>query len=104
MPKTGSHEIQDDHILGLPMGGEHIEKIARAYKEFAGVDGFSRAVDLEEIRDNDYNLNVTLYVFPQEEVEEIDVAEEWEELRRLEKELVEVERKIEEYLRELEFK
>jgi len=83
------------------LGDEHIEKIAKAYSEFANVDGFSRAVDLEEIRGNDYNLNVTLYVFPLEETEEIDVAKEWEELRRLEKELVEVERKIEEYLREL---
>ena len=101
MPKTGSHEIQDDHILGLPMGGEHIEKIARAYKEFAGVDGFSRAVDLEEIRGSDYNLNVTLYVFPQEEVEEINVAKEWEALRKIEEELAEGERKIEGYLREL---
>jgi len=83
------------------LGDEHIEKISRAYKEFAGVDGFSRAVDLEEIMGNDYNLNVTLYVFPQEEVEEIDVAEEWEALRKIEEELAEGERKIEGYLREL---
>ena len=55
----------------------------------------------KEIEENDYNLNVTLYVFPEEETEEIDVPKEWEELRRLEGELVEIERKIEGYLREL---
>lgn len=55
------------------------------------------------MRKNDYNLNVTLYVFPQEEVEEIDVAKEWEELRGIEREIDEVERRIEEYLAELGF-
>ncbi|RKY75054.1 SAM-dependent DNA methyltransferase, partial [candidate division KSB1 bacterium] len=71
--------------------------------EFKDSDGFSRAVEIEKIKENDYNLNVTLYVFPEEEVEEIDVTGEWEELRGLEGELVEIERKIEGYLRELEY-
>ena len=57
----------------------------------------------KEIEENDYNLNVTLYVFPEEVTEEIDVPKEWEELRRLEGELVEIERRIEGYLRELEY-
>ena len=52
--------------------------------------------------ENDYNLNVTLYVFPEEEeVEEIDVEKEWRELRDLEGELGSIENKIEGYLREL---
>jgi len=85
------------------LGDEHIEKIVKAYKEFKDSDGFSRAVEIEKIKENDYNLNVTLYVFPEEEVEEIDVTGEWEELRGLEGELVEIKRKIEGYLRELEY-
>ena len=60
-------------------------------------------MERKEIEENDYNLNVTLHVFPEEEAEEIDVAKEWEELRRLEGELVEIERRIEGYLRELEY-
>lgn len=82
-------------------GDEHIEKIVAAYREFKDAEGFSKAVDLEKIRENDYNLNVTLYVFPEEEAEEIDVAEEWREIRRLESELAEVEMRIEGYLEEL---
>ena len=70
---------------------------------FSEIEGFSRAVERKEIEENDYNLNVTLYVFPEEETEEIDVAKEWKELRRLEGELVEIERRIEGYLRELEY-
>ena len=60
-------------------------------------------MERKEIEENDYNLNVTLYVFPEEEAEEIDVPKEWEERRRLEGELVEIERRIEGYLRELEY-
>ncbi len=83
------------------LGDEHIEKIVKAYREFKDGDGFSRVVDLEEIRENDYNLNVTLYVYPQEEMEEIDVAKEWRELRAIEEEIASVEEKIEGYLAEL---
>ena len=80
---------------------EHIKKIAQAYNEFKETEGFSRIVTLDEIKENDFNLNVTLYVFPKEEVEEIDVAKEWEELRAIEREIASVEDKIEEYLVEL---
>ncbi|HDH43934.1 MAG TPA: SAM-dependent DNA methyltransferase, partial [Thermococcus sp.] len=83
------------------LGRDHIEKIANAYKNFSEIEGFSRAVERKEIEENDFNLNVTLYVFPEEETEEIDVTKEWEELRRLEGELGEIERRIEGYLREL---
>jgi Type I restriction-modification system methyltransferase subunit len=83
------------------LGDEHIEKIVEAYRELKDIEGFSKAVDLEKIKENDYNLNVTLYVFPEEETEKIDVEEEWREIRRLEGELAEVERRIEGYLEEL---
>jgi len=56
-------------------------------------------VDIEEIKENDYNLNVTLYVYPEVEYEEIDVEKEWAEITRIDEELKEVDRKIEEYLR-----
>ena len=86
------------------LGDEHIEKIVKAYKEFRDSDGFSRVVEIEKIKkENDYNLNVTLYVFPEEEVEEIDVAKEWEGLCKVERELVEIDRKIENYLKELRY-
>jgi len=100
---SGEYEQHPDVRKLNRLGDEHIEKIVKAYKEFKDSDGFSRVVEIEKIKENDYNLNVTLYVFPEEEVEEIDVAGEWKELRRLEGELVEIERKIEGYLRELEY-
>ncbi len=78
---------------------KNIEKIVKAYRNFKNEDGFARVVDLQEIRENDYNLNVTLYAFPEIEEEEIDVDREWEEIRKIDKEMQEVNDKIEEYLR-----
>ncbi len=79
----------------------NIQRIAEAYRKFDGGDGFVRAVTLDEIKENDYNLNVTLYVFPQEEAEEINVEREWQELRIIEGEIAGVEAEIEGYLKEI---
>jgi len=83
------------------LGDSHIKKIVEAYRNFDEIEGFSKAITAEQIKENDYNLNVTLYVFPEEKTEEIDVVKEWEELRRLEKETAEIEAKIEGYLKEI---
>ncbi|WP_017429309.1 type I restriction-modification system subunit M [Vreelandella jeotgali] len=40
---------------------EHIEKIASTYEAFEEVPGFARVVPIEELRDNDYNLNIRRY-------------------------------------------
>ena len=83
------------------LGNQHIEKIAKIYGEGREERGFSRLVPLSEIKENNYNLNVTLYVFPEEEIEKIDLAGEWEELRGIEEELGLVEAKITGYLKEI---
>ena len=85
------------------LGDKHIEKIVKAYKEFKESDGFSKIVDIEKIKENDYNLNVTLYVFPEEEIEDIDVAKEWKEMLSLDAQIKDVTKKIEEYLKELDY-
>ncbi len=83
------------------LGEVQIQKIAEAYRKFGASDGFVRAVPLDEIKENDYNLNVTLYVFPQDVAEEIDVGKEWQELRVIEGEIAGVEERIEGYLKEI---
>ena len=83
------------------LADSNIDKIVKAYREFKEIDGFSRIVGYDELKDNDFNLNVTLYVFPEEETENIDVLKEWEELCHLEKEISETEAKIESYLKEI---
>lgn len=83
------------------LGNQHIAKISKAYKEFSDIKGFSRAVTIEEIKNNDYNLNVTLYVFPEEKVEKIDIDQEWKDLGEIQNEIATVEKKIEGYLKEI---
>lgn len=83
------------------LGEEHIQEIVETFSSFTEDEGFSRKVETDEIIENDYNLNVTLYVFPEEKIEEIDIDKEWDELKQLEKELAEVDNKIESYLTEL---
>jgi len=60
-------------------------------RKFENVDGFAKVVSLDEVKENDYNLNVTLYVFPEEKVEEIYMAKEWEALRKIEREIAGIE-------------
>ncbi len=85
------------------LGDTHIQKIVETYREFREEEGFSRVVSLEEIEENDYNLNVTLYVYPIEEEEEIDIPAEWRAIQSINRELKEVEEKIAGYLKELEY-
>jgi len=80
----------------------NIRRIADAYKNFSEEKGFSRIVPLEEIeKQNDNNLNVTLYVMQDEENEEINIAHEYAELKELEKQREEVVSKLEQYIIQL---
>jgi len=40
---------------------EHAEKIIRTFEDFETIPGYSRAVDIDEIKANDYNLNIRRY-------------------------------------------
>jgi type I restriction enzyme M protein len=79
---------------------KNIKKIAEVYKEFKEEQGFSKIVELKEIRNNDYNLNVTLYVQPLEEEEKIDLREEYQKLKELNREYLERFKQIEKYVEE----
>ena len=84
------------------LGESNIKKIADAYKDFSEETGFSRVVPFEEIeKQNGSNLNVTLYVMQDEENEDIDIAQEYAELKELEKQRQEAGSKLEQYLLEI---
>jgi type I restriction enzyme M protein len=80
---------------------KNIDKIANAYRDFNEIEGFSRIVPIEEIKANDYNLNVTLYVFPSIEEEAIDIKKEQQVLGQIESSICEVEKKLSGYLEEI---
>lgn len=80
---------------------ENIKKIVETHGSFKEIEGFSKVVSLDKIKENDYNLNVSLYVAPKEETERIDIEKEWDALQKIEMELSEVEKKLDEWLKEV---
>lgn len=82
---------------------QDIEKIVSAYDKWEDQEKYCRVVDMKEVEENDYNLNIARYVDTTEEEEQIDVGEALAELRKLEKEREEIEDKMYGYLKELGF-
>lgn len=80
---------------------ENTEKIYSTYANREEIDKFSRKVNLEEIKENDYNLNITRYVDTFEEEEEIDISANLAELKKLEPELERLEKEMEQHLKAL---
>jgi len=83
--------------------GENIQKIVETYKARANVDKYAHLASLEEIRENDYNLNIPRYVDTFEEEEEIDIFSVRKERAVLKQELAKLELEMEGYLKELGF-
>jgi len=83
------------------LSDENIRRIVEAYRKFEDIAGFCKVTNVEEVRNNDYNLNVTLYVMPSEEREEIDIFREFQELKELEKERQDIMTRIEQYILEI---
>ncbi|MGG0667428.1 type I restriction-modification system subunit M [Lederbergia citrisecunda] len=52
---------------------QDIDKIVAAFDTFEDIEKYAKVVTLEEIKDNDYNLNITRYVDKSEEEEPIDI-------------------------------
>lgn len=82
---------------------DHIDKIVSTYRNWSEVDKYSHVATKAEIVENDYNLNIPRYVDTFEEEEPIDIKATQQEIEQLEKELVEVRKEMDGYLRELGF-
>ena len=82
---------------------EDMEHIVSTYKAFETVDKYAYRADLDEIKENDYNLNIPRYVDTFEEEEPVDIQAVQTEINQLESELVEVRKEMDGYLKELGF-
>lgn len=81
-----------------------IEKIVAAFREYKSTKKYCRPVSLDEIRENDYNLNITRYIDITEEEEKIDIQKTIDELKELKKEASRIEDEVFSYLKELNYK
>ncbi|WP_425504418.1 type I restriction-modification system subunit M [Salinilacihabitans rarus] len=80
-----------------------LDHIVKNFREWATEERVSRTVSLDEIRENDYNLNIALYVDTTEPEEEIDVEKELAELRELQAERNEIEATMDEHMEALNY-
>ena len=80
---------------------QDIDKIYDTFKERKTTDKYSYVANIDEIKENDYNLNIPRYVDTFEEEEEIDIPVVQKEIEGLEAELVEVRGQMDNYLKEL---
>ena len=90
---SNQNELTDD-------GLDHIVENVRNWTTEERV---SRTVPLDEIRENDYNLNIALYVDTTEPEEDIDVEAELAKLRELQDERDEIERKMDQHMEALDY-
>lgn len=80
---------------------DDVNKIVDTYRQRETIDKYSYVASLDEIRENDYNLNIPRYVDTFEEEEPIDLVQVQQQLKDIDKEIAEVEAEIKDYLKEL---
>ena len=80
---------------------KNVEDIIKAYEERKDIEHFAYVATFDEIKENDFNLNIPRYVDTFEEEELIDIDEVQGNIESLKKEISEVEAKMAEYLKEL---
>ena len=80
---------------------EHIQKIIDTYRNRTEIEKYSHCASLQEIKDNDYNLNIPRYVDTFEEEEEIDIKAVMAEIKSLEAKRAALDAQIDVYLKEL---
>jgi len=75
---------------------ENINKIIATYKNRVNVDKYAYVASLEEIKENEFNLNISRYVDTSEEEQAIDLDEVNKQLEQDKQEIAELEAKINE--------
>jgi type I restriction enzyme M protein len=78
-----------------------IDKIVSTYRERTTEDKYSYVARLDEVRENDYNLNIPRYVDTFEEEAPVDLAEVSGELKALEKDMQQTDATIADYCKQL---
>lgn len=80
---------------------EDLNEIVKVYDSYETVEKYSYIASLEEIKENDYNLNIPRYVDTFEEEEMVDMDAVAENITNIKVELAEVEKQMAKYLEEL---
>jgi len=80
---------------------EDINKILDTYRNRKAEDKYSYVASLDEIKENDYNLNIPRYVDTFEEEEPVDLKAVTKEIKSIDEEMNKTDKEIEKYCKEL---
>ena len=80
---------------------QDIARIVQTYTDRAVIDKYSYLATLDEIRDNDFNLNIPRYVDTFEEEEMVDIEQVQRNIASIEEELAQVQAQMAKYMEEL---
>lgn len=80
---------------------EQVEKIVKTYEDRETIDKYSYVASMEEIKENDYNLNIPRYVDTFEEEEPIDIKAIAKRIESIDKEIADIDSELTVYLKEL---
>lgn len=79
----------------------NVEKIVNTYVKRENIDKYSYVASMDEIKENDYNLNIPRYVDTFEEEEPIDLQAVSERIASIDKEIASIDEQLAVYLKEL---
>ncbi|GIP55321.1 type I restriction-modification system subunit M [Paenibacillus vini] len=80
---------------------EDLQRIVETYEKFESIEKYSYVATLDEIKENDFNLNIPRYVDTFEEEEPVDMEQVKESISKIKQELQEVELQMDKYLNDL---
>ena len=80
---------------------EHLDKIIDAFTQRQNIDKYAKVATQQEVKDNDYNLNIPRYVDTFEAEDEIDLNAIAQQLKDLEKQSQKTDQVIAEFCKEL---
>jgi type I restriction enzyme M protein len=80
---------------------EHVAKIVNAYDNATDVDKYMRVVDVAELAENDYNLNISRFIDTSEAEVEVDIKAVHVKLDELEQREANIDAKLARFLNEL---
>ncbi len=106
--------VHDDNILFIDasqqfeksgnqnmLTDQQVEKIVDTYRKREAIDKYAHVASLDEVRENDYNLNIPRYVDTFEEEEPVDIGAVAQDLKALEVDMQETDRTIAGFCKEL---
>lgn len=100
---NNGHEFYEELSNQNKLTEDGLQHITNNFKQWKTEERVSRAVEIEEIRENDYNLNIALYVDTTEPEENIDVSQELEKLHQLQSERKEIENQMQQHMNQLDY-